>query len=262
MGKVKEENPVKDLETLLGLGDDEIDDLVGDTNEEDDNDEQEDSDSTKEDDTKDGSTQQVNQATVTTDALAEQKAITTKEIAKIEIKIDELKNKTPDTESFYDNLETHLSEEEQALEFEDKSAYMKLVAKKAKEYDEQKSPIAELEALEAKKSELKKVLQRQDAITQIVAKYPTFDYEKVFAFFENDLSKAQQQSIYDQSKSYEDVYEKTFILFAERNKINIKSQKVPQLPNVNNARKQAPSNREIDEGMSSDEQKLASALGL
>lgn len=254
MGKENEENPVKDLEAMLGLSDDEIDDLVDDANEEDET--QHTSATSSEEDVA------TENKTAADAILTEQKAITTKEIAKIEIKIDELNSKTTDTESFYDNLETHLSEEEQALEFEDKSAYMKLVAKKAKEYDEQKSPAAELEALEAQKSELEKVLQRQDAITQIVAKYPTFDYEKVFAFFENDLSKAQQQSIYDQSKSYEDVYEKTFILFAERNKINIRSQKVPNLPNVNNARKQAPSNREIDEGMSSDEQKLASALGL
>lgn len=255
MGKANEENPVKDLETLLGLSDDEIDDLVEDAEDQHDADD-------KEDEHTDDATPPANQTAVTSDALNEQKAITTKEIAKIEIKIDELKSKTPDTESFYDNLETHLSEEEQALEFEDKSAYMKLIAQKAKEYETKNSPALELEELEAQKIELEKVLQRQDAITQIVAKYPTFDYEKVFAFFENDLSKAQQESIYEQSNSYEDVYEKTFILFAERNKINIKSQKVPQLPNVNNARKQAPSNREIDEGMSSDEQKLASALGL
>jgi len=259
MGKEHEENPVKDLETLLGLSDDEGDEHQDIDEGDDHNGDELDIDGDV--DTK-NNTPAVDTSAVSVDALIEHKAATTKEIAKIEVKIEELKSKSVDTESFYDNLETHLSEEEQALEFEDKSAYMKLIAKKAKEFEEKHSPATEVSALEAQKIELEKVLARQNAITSVIAKYPTFDYEKVMEFFDNKLSKEQQQSIYNQSQSYEDVYEKTFVLFAESNKMNIKSQKPPQYPNVNTARKQAASNKEIDDGMSSDDQKLANALGL
>jgi hypothetical protein len=86
---------------------------------------------------------------------------TQKEIVKLDLQIEQLQAKSVDMDAFYANIDDHLSEEEQALEFEDKSSYMKLINKKAKEYEEKNSNTTAINELVEKKAELEKAKQAE-----------------------------------------------------------------------------------------------------
>jgi hypothetical protein len=246
MGKEIDEDVVNSLETMLGLDDDVIDDVV----EEEDKDEGADKDPVVPEPTK-----------PTTDFTADQNEIT-KDIIKLELQIDELKNSHVDTTDFYDHLDVYLSEDEQALEFENKSAYMKIVAVKLKEYEAKHSSADELQKLEEQKTELENAHARSTAIMSVSSKYPDFNYDAVQAFFENKLNKEQQAEIYAKSQSYQDVYENAYKMYIEANPSNVQEQKNPKIPNLNNVRKQTTTNKAIDDGLVSDDEKLRNALGI
>jgi len=185
-----------------------------------------------------------------------------KEILTIDIEIEKLSRQTVDVSAFYDNLETELSEEEQQLEFSDKSSYMKLVAQKAKDYEEKHSAAPEIEKLKSKKEELVAIQERQSALASVVSKYPDFSYEKVFHYFDKKLTKEQQQSIYDESKNYADVYEKAYLSYVKSNPTNIQQQNSPKIPNPNDVRKQTLDHNSVADAMTSDDERLQEALGL
>jgi hypothetical protein len=240
MGKEIDEDVVNSLEAMLGLDEDIIEEAIEE----------------KEEDPV--APEPVKPAT---DFAADQNEIT-KDIIKLDIQIEELKNSHVDTTHFYDNLDTHLSEDEQSLEFENKSAYMKIVAVKLKEYEAKHSNHVKLEELETQKMQLENVHARSTAIMGISSKYPDFNYEAVQAFFDNKLNKDQQAEIYGKSQSYQDVYENAYKMFIEANPSNVKQQKAPNIPNLNNVRKQTTTNKAIDDGMVSDDEKLRNALGI
>ncbi len=185
-----------------------------------------------------------------------------KDILKIDLQIETLSKQTVDVSTFYDNLESELSEEEQQLEFTDKPAYMKLVSQKAKEYEEKHSSAPAIAELEKEKQDLVSVYERQSAILQVTAKYPQFSYEKVFDFFSNKLNKEQQDAVYDGAKSYADVYEKAYLSFIQTNPINIQQQAAPILPDLNTVHKRDVDTGAIETGLLSDEQILQDALGI
>jgi len=246
MGNTDNGAIVNELEDILGLreDDDATDDVV------------EDSDDNADDE------ESVVVAPVNTAALNDEQIAIHKEIGKIDAQIETLKSQSVDVGAFYDNLDQHLSEAEQALEFENKSAYMKLVSEKAKAYEDEKSSASAIAELESKKTQMEAVYARNVAIASVSVKYPAYDHEKMIDFFENKISKEQQSSIFDASESYADVYENTYKLFAQSNKTGIKSESVPPLPNVNNSRRQTVNNQSIDDGLSSEDDKLKLALGL
>lgn len=198
----------------------------------------------------------------TTTLVTQEQITLNKEIAKLDVQIEALSGSTVNVEEFYDNLETHLSEEEQALEFSDKSAYMKLVSKKAKEYEAAQSKQGEINKLLEQKKELELVYDRQSAIMEVTAKYPQYDHEKVLNFFMNELSRSEQDKITQASKSYADVYENTYKKYIATSPTNIHTQKAPNIPNVSNIRKQSVNNSTIDNGFTSHDAQLKQALGL
>lgn len=200
-------------------------------------------------------------ATTTTVITPEQITIN-KDITKLDVQIEALEKVTVDASAFYDNLETELTEEEQALEFSDKSAYMKTVAAKAKEYETKNSKSGEIQELKEKKQELERVYERQSAIVEVSSKYPDYDHAKVLAFYNNDLSKAQQDKIVTASKSYTDVFENTYKQYLTLNPTNVESSNNPNIPNVNNVRKQNVDSKDIDNGLTTHDQQLQDALGL
>ncbi|MDT8337576.1 MAG: hypothetical protein RQ763_00110 [Sulfurimonas sp.] len=207
--------------------------------------------------------QKVPEATPSTATLVTQEQIgINKEIAKIDLQIEALESTVVDATAFYDNLENELSEEEQGLEFSDKSAYMKLVSKKAKEYEEKHSKKEDVQNLKSQKKELELVYERQGAITDVTAKYPDYNHEKVLNFYMNELSKSEQDKIVQASKSYQDVYENAYKKYIVTNPSNIHTTTVPNIPNVNNVRKQTVNNSSIDNGLTSHDDQLKQALGL
>jgi hypothetical protein len=186
----------------------------------------------------------------------------TREIAKIDAKIDALKGKTVDTDDFYANLDDHLSEEEAQLEFNDKPAYMKLVNEKLADFTKQHSKSDEIETLEKEKGDLEQIYKRQEGIVAVSGKYADYDHEKVQSFFLNDLSKSEQEKILSASSSYADVYENAYKKYQEANPSAVASQKAPAIPNVSTARKQPLEPSEADTVMTDEDEQLRDALGL
>lgn len=191
----------------------------------------------------------------------EQSNALTKEILKIDLEIETLTKQSVDVSDFYNKLEDELSEEEQQLEFTDKPAYMKLVNEKARAYEAKHSPAATIAELEAKKEDLLGVQERQSALQSVQSKYPSVDVDKVFDFFTNKLNKEQQDEI-NTSTSYAEVYEKTFKKYLESNNINIKQENATNIPDLSNLRKQDLDTQYIEDGLSSEEEKLHAALGF
>ena len=252
MGNEKKESAVQQLDDILGIGDESTKNEQTPAKEE--NKEQTPS---KEETPKKDETPTQN-TTVVTD---EQVAIT-KNIAKIDLQIESLESENVDTNKFYENIDEHLSEDEVALEFSDKSAYMKLINTKLKEFETKNSKTEEIERLKAEKTEQESIYERQSAITEVIAKHPTYNHEDVMKFFKNDLSASEQQKIYDASNSYADVYEKSFEKFTQSNPANISQEKAPNIPNVNNTRKQQLKTNDIEESLMGDDDKIQEALGL
>lgn len=246
MGKT-EGNIVESMEDMLGLLDDKSTESDGESQE---SEEQEADDSAGE------------TASPSTVSLTDEQLSISKDITKIELQIEELEKKEVNVEDFYSNLDTHLSEEEQALEFEDKAAYMKLVNQKLKEFEETNSSKSAIEELNAKKEELQGVYDRQSAIANVMKEYPKYNHEKVLSFFNEDLSKKEQDDIYKNAASYEDVYKNAYKKYLEKHPTNIAQSKAPNIPDVSQTRKKAAEFKDTDSGMLSDDERLQAALGL
>jgi len=185
-----------------------------------------------------------------------------KDITKLDIQIEALEKQTVDLSAFYNNLEDNLTEEEQRLEFSDKSAYMKLVNTKAKEYETNNTNAEALTKLQAQKQELVSMYDIQSAVLEVSKKYPDYNHEKIFNYFKNDLSKTEQDKIMEASDSYTTVYENTYKSFMNLNPANIVTTPAPNIPNINNSRKEAVNDKSISDGLSSHDEKLNKALGF
>ena len=255
MGKEMKEDIVEQMQNTLGLEDEETQDenIVEEIDPESGEDDAKESDPKVEDQKEDNA-----QA----DAIAKEKQSVDKEIIKLDVKIEELSSASVDMEEFYQNLETHLSDEEQELEFSDKPAYMKLIAQKAREYESSNSNQEKLNELIAQKEELERTQERQSAILEVSQKFPDYNHEEILTYFNDKLSKEEQQKIYDASSSYSDVYENTYKKYRESNPANITSKKAPDIPNVNNVRRTTANNADVDDGFTSSDEKLQAALGL
>lgn len=201
------------------------------------------------------------QAPKTTTVTDEQINIT-QDIAKIDVEIQNLKESSVDVDEFYSKLDEHLSEDEQALEFEDKPAYMKLVNTKLQEFETKHSKSGDIKTLEDEKKEMQAVYERQSAIVEVSSKYPQYNHEKMMSFFNDDLSKTQQKIIIDNSTSYADVYEKAYEEFVKQNPSNIKAVPSPNIPDLNKSRKELANSTVTDDGLAGEDEKLRDALGL
>jgi len=260
MGNEKNEEVVDTLEDMLGLGEEKKEETAESTPDaKQEEKKKEETPQTTPDEKKEEKKEE--QKTQTQVVTPEQISIQ-KDIAKIDVKLEELAKSTVNMDDFYANIENELSEKEQQLEFEDKSAYMKLVNEKAKEYEKKNSSSEELEALTKEKEELEAVYERQEAIVAVSAKHPNYNHEKMLEYFNEDLSKSEQAKIFENSQSYEDVYENTYKRYLEANPAKIKDVPAPNIPNVNNTRKQAPTNDDTDGNLMSEDERLKEALGL
>ncbi|MDQ7044722.1 MAG: hypothetical protein Q9M40_07085 [Sulfurimonas sp.] len=197
-----------------------------------------------------------------TTSLTDEQLTLNQDMTKLDIEIDTLEKETVDTTSFYDNLETELSEDEQALEFSDKSAYMKLVNTKANEYETKNSKATEIETLKEKKQEMTLEFDRQSAIVEVSAKYPDYKHEDILNYFTQELSQVQQQEIHKDATSYADIYERTYKAFKGATLTDVKNEPAPTIPNVNKIRKNTVKSEDVDNGLQSEDELLQSALGL
>ena len=94
------------------------------------------------------------------------------------------------------------------------------------------------------------------------AKYPDYNHEVMVDYFQNKLSKDEQSQLLDASTSYADMFENTYKKHLESNTANIDTKNAPNIPNVNNSRKENVTPSEISEGTQSHDEQLKQALGL
>ena len=197
-----------------------------------------------------------------TTVVTDEQLVMNNEMTKLDVRIEQLEKETVDTSTFYENIEEHLSEEEQGLEFSDKPAYMRLVNDKLKEFEGANSKTAEIQTLKDEKQEKQLAYDRQSAIIEVSAKYPDYSHENTLNYFQNDLSKAEQDKILGSSTSFADVFEKTYQKYLEINPANIEKSTTPGIPNLNNLRKETPNNTDIVDGTLSDDERLQEAIGF
>jgi len=259
MGNEKQEEVVEQLEDMLGLNE-EIDKKEESQTEDEQKPDEKNSDEPKPEE-KEEEKKETTPKTTTQVVTPEQITIQ-KEIAKIDVKLEQIGKYTVNMDDFYANIENELSEKEQQLEFDDKSAYMKLVNEKAREYEQKHSNSEAVEALTKEKEELESIYEKQEAIVTVSAMYPEYNHEEMVKYFNEDLSKSQQEKIFSASKSYADVYENTYKQYVEANPANIKDVKAPDIPNLNNASKQAPTNNDTSDNLMGEDERLKEALGL
>jgi len=259
MGNEKEEEVVERLEDMLGFNEESENKEVSQTEDELKNEDK--LKSNEKEESKEESKEETPPKTATQVVTPEQINIQ-KELVKIDVQLEELAKSTVNMDDFYANIDNELSEKEQQLEFDDKSAYMKLISEKAKEYEQKHSSSEAVEKLTKEKEELETIYARQEAIVAVSAKHPEYNHEEMMQYFNEDLSKSQQNKILNASQSYEDVYENTYKHFVEANPANIKDVKAPNIPNINNVRKQAPKNSDTDANLMDEDERLREALGL
>lgn len=163
---------------------------------------------------------------------------TASEIAKLEAKIELMKENQPDVKEFYSNLDEYLSEEEQALRFEDdQSAYIEAVEAAKKRYLSERSNEEEVARLEAELAEKKRAHQIVSAIAEVVEKYPDFDYKTVGDFVMNDLSRREQQELEKGKTSAAEYMEAAYRKWKERNPGKVETKRAPNIPDVDKMRK-------------------------
>jgi hypothetical protein len=185
------------------------------------------------------------------------------EMAKVDKEIEDLeKDNSVDTDKFYDTLNEILTDEEQQLEHDNKSDYLKLIEKKKQEYIDSNSKDTQIATKKEEKENLQNIYDRQAGMVIVTAKYPDFDFKKTMDYFENKLNKEQQKKVFDGAKSYADVYENTYKIMAGDKEPVIKSKEVPQIPDVNNTRKEPVSNEVVKDGYKNYDEELQAALGL
>jgi len=252
MGSEKQEEVVDTLEDMLGLNEE-----INKQEEPQKDEEVENTPEVKEEEPKEETPPNSTTQVVTPEQITIQK-----DIAKIDVQIEELEKTTVSMDEFYANIENELSEEEQQLEFDDKPAYMKLINEKAREYETKNSKSEELETLANEKKELEDIYAKQEAIVEISAKHPEYNHEAMQKYFNEELSKSQQTKIFSASESYADVYENTYKHYIEANPANIEDVKAPNIPNVNNTRKQVPTSNDTDGNLMDEDERLKEALGL
>ena len=197
-----------------------------------------------------------------TTTLTDEQLSINKNVAKIDLQIEALKETTVDISEFFNNLETHLSDAEIQLEFDDKPAYMKLINEKSKEYEATHSKADEIKQLEEQKVEQESIYARSGAISEVTAKLPDYNHEAMIKFFQENLSKSEQEKIIANSNSYAEVYENTYNKHNELNPKEIASTTTPNIPNVNNTRRQSVSTKDVSKGSRTADENIQSALGL
>ena len=269
MGKQEDDtNIVEDMEGALGLGSD--GDNTGDDNTSDTGtdatttvQEVKEEETPKKDDnttpeTKTEDTKTNNNITVTPEQIE-----INKEITKVDLEIEALeKDNNVDENKFYDTLDEILTDEEQQLEHDNKGDYLKLVSKKKDEYIKANSKDEQIKELKEKITELNGTYQRQAAIIDVSAKYPNYNHKEVLDFFERKLNQDEKDEVFKDAESYSDVYENTYKKFLETNPANIQSEKTPNIPKVDNVRKESVKGGELGDGLKSEDERLQQALGL
>ncbi len=195
------------------------------------------------------------------DASQAPAAPTTEEIAKLEAKIELLKERTPNIEEFYKNVDKYLSDEEMALRFdEDQSAYIAAVEQAKEKFLSEKSNDDEVAKLQEQLERMKKESEISSAIAQTLEEFPDYDHQTIGDFFTNDLTRREQEQLQSGVSTYAEFFKAIYRKWRERNPGKVESVKPPNIPDVSKARKsEGAANAEVFEN---DDRSYLDAVGF
>ena len=106
-----------------------------------------------------------------------------KEIAKIDVELEQLDSTKINDDEFYDSLDETLTDEEKYLQEENPKEYLKLVDKKKSEYIASKSNDSKRNDLLEKKKDLELKNAIEDGLLQVTKMYKDYNHEEMQTFF-------------------------------------------------------------------------------
>jgi hypothetical protein len=184
------------------------------------------------------------------------------ELAKLEAKIELLKERQPDVGGFYANLGEYLSDDEMALRFEDdQSAYIEAVERAKEKYLAEHSNGDEIKKLEAELAEKRKQAEVTSALSEVVAEFPDYDHKTISDFVMNDLSKREQDELYAGKKRFADIFKAAYKKWREKNPGEVETVHAPDIPDMGKARKQGAGER-ADRMFGDEEKAYLEAVGF
>jgi len=185
-----------------------------------------------------------------------------KQIAKIDVQLEELEKSTINEDEFYNSLDDVLSEEEKYLQDENIKEYLKIVDKKRKEFIKSKSNDSLKFELEQKKKDLELENAIEDGRIKVSKLYKDYNHEAMENFYRQKLTQEEKDEILQSAKTTYDVFKKTYEKYLEKtgSQIELKSTKAPNIPNLKNIVKQSIKNQ-IDE-IDSEDERYKKALGV
>ena len=184
------------------------------------------------------------------------------EIAKLEAKIELLKERQPDVKGFYENLDKYLSEEEAALRFEeDQSAYIEAVEAAKAKYLAEHSKAEEIEALEKELEQKRRQAEVTSAVAEVIREFPDYDHATIGDFFQNDLTRREQEELQKNAAGYADFFKAVYKKWRERNPGEAETVHAPKIPNARKMAKEGAGER-ADEMFGDEEKAYLEAVGF
>ena len=186
-----------------------------------------------------------------------------KEIAKIDVELEQLDSTQINDDEFYDSLDETLTDEEKYLQEENPKEFLKLVDKKKREYIASKSNESKKNDLLEKKKDLELKNAIEDGLLQVTKMYKDYNHEEMQTFFSKKLNQEEKDEILNTSKSTFEVFRKTHEKYLEKNGKNkdIKNTPPPNTPDLKNVIKQPIKGEQIN-NINSEEERYKKALGV
>lgn len=186
-----------------------------------------------------------------------------KEIAKLDVELEQLNSITPNIDEFYDSLDDLLSDEEKYLQEENPKEYLKLVDKKKQEFLNSKSNDSKKAELEEKRKELELKNAIELGVVEVTKLYKDYNHLEMQTFFSKKLNQEEKDEIINSSKNTFDIFKKTHEKFLEKSgkAQEIKKTPAPNTPDFSKVIKQPITNSQINQ-IDSEEEKYKKALGV
>lgn len=186
-----------------------------------------------------------------------------KELAKIDIALDNLESTTINEDEFYDTLDDILTDEEKYLQEENPKKYLKLIDAKKKEFFKNNSNEEQKNNLLEKKKELELKNAIEVGVVEVTAIYKDYNHLEMQEFWNKKMNKEEQDEILSTSKSSTEVFKKTHEKYLEKSgkKAEIKNITPPNTPDLSKVIKQSIKPTQIQQ-IDSEEEKYKRGLGV
>lgn len=186
-----------------------------------------------------------------------------KELAKIDIELNNLEGNTIGEDEFYDNLDEILTDEEKYLQEENPKEYLKLIDSKKQEFFKNNSHEEKKNILLEQKKDLELKNAIEVGVVETTAIYKDYNHIEMQTFWNKKLNKEEQDEILGSSTSTTEVFKKTYEKYLEKSgkKLEIKSTPAPNTPDLSKVIKQPIKANQIDE-IDNDNEKYKRGLGV